>query len=184
MAVEARDGLRILGVDPGSRITGYGIIDAWGQRMRYVDCGVIRIQTESLPERLGVIFAGMSELIARHRPQTLAIEQVFVNRNVDSAMKLGQARGAAICAGVHVGLTVTEYTPRAVKKAIVGNGGADKIQVQHMVTALLELPDTPQADAADALGLAVCHAHHAASAARIAQAGGIPIRRARGGRWR
>ena len=174
--------MRILGIDPGSRITGYGIIDAAGHRMGFVDCGVIRMGADPLPERLGVIFKGVQELIARHRPDALSIEQVFVNRNVDSAMKLGQARGAAICAGVHSGLTVAEYTPRAVKKAIVGNGGADKIQVQHMIAALLELPRKPQADAADALGLAVCHAYHAVSAARIAQAHPIQAAQIRGRR--
>lgn len=171
--------MRILGIDPGSRITGYGIIDAEGQRLQFVDCGVIRTRSEDLPERLGVIFDGLSELISERKPDALSIEQVFVNRNVDSAMKLGQARGAAICAGVHAGVAVAEYTPRAVKKAIVGNGGADKIQVQHMVAALLELPQKPQADAADALGLAICHAWHAAGAVRIPQ-----VTRARGGRWR
>ena len=171
--------VRILGIDPGSRITGYGIIDAEGQRMRFVDCGVIRARSDHMPERLGIIFQGIRELIAGRNPGEMAIEQVFVNRNVDSALKLGQARGAAICAGVNAGLDVAEYTPRAVKKAIVGTGGADKVQVQHMVSALLELPRKPQADAADALAMAICHAHHVAAVVRIPQ-----VSRARGGRWR
>lgn len=152
---------RILGIDPGSRITGYGVVDWDGSGHRYVDSGCIRVPDGPLADRLGVIFESVRQLVASHRPEQLAIERVFVNRNADSALKLGQARGAAICAGVVEGLPVSEYTPREIKLAIVGRGGADKVQVQHMVKALLELNATPQADAADALAVALCHSHTA-----------------------
>lgn len=148
---------RILGIDPGSRITGYGIIEAVGGRNTYVASGCVRIEATALPERLKIIFDAVSELVSRYDPEEMAIESVFVRRNADSALKLGQARGAAICAGVNGALAVSEYSPREIKQAIVGRGGADKEQVQHMVRALLGLSDTPQADAADALAVALCH---------------------------
>lgn len=151
--------IRILGIDPGSRITGYGVIDVKGNHSRYVTSGCIRIKADDWGERLGTIFTGLGTIINEFKPQEFAIEQVFMHRNADSALKLGQARGAAICAGVHNMLPLAEYSARAIKQAIVGKGGAAKTQVQHMVKVLLNLNDTPQEDAADALAVALCHAH-------------------------
>jgi crossover junction endodeoxyribonuclease RuvC len=150
---------RIIGIDPGSIKTGYGIIDVDGGHNVYVDSGCIRIQGDSLPDRLKIIFSSIDELLKTFQPNVMAIEQVFMHRNADSALKLGQARGAAICAGVIHSLPVSEYTPRAVKQSVVGKGGAAKEQVQHMVKTLLALSSTPQEDAADALAIALCHAH-------------------------
>lgn len=158
---------RILGIDPGSRVTGYGIIDQDGRHMAYVASGCIRASGESLPERLGVIFAGVNAIIHEFLPEEMAIEQVFMNKNADSALKLGQARGAAICASVHSKLPVDEYAARAIKQAVVGKGGATKEQVQHMVCVLLSLSKKPQSDAADALGVAVCHGHHSQTLRRL-----------------
>jgi crossover junction endodeoxyribonuclease RuvC len=159
--------IRILGIDPGSRITGYGVIDQDGQHIHYVASGCVRAQGESLAERLGIIFAGVSQIILEHQPQEMAIEQVFMNKNADSALKLGQARGAAICAGVQAGVPVEEYAARQIKQAVVGRGGATKEQVQHMMCVLLSLQKTPPSDAADALGVAVCHGHHRETRARM-----------------
>ena len=128
-------------------------------RLSYVTSGCIRVQGETLPERLKSIFNSVSEIVNDYRPDEMAIEQVFVKSNVDSALKLGQARGAAICAGVTRALDVFEYTPTQIKQAIVGKGHADKAQVQFMVRALLNLPGLPQQDAADALACALCHRH-------------------------
>jgi crossover junction endodeoxyribonuclease RuvC len=152
--------VRLLGIDPGSRITGYGILDMDGPRSRYVASGCI--QTDSarpLPERLKTIFEGVAGVIREYQPAEAAAEQVFMHRNPDSALKLGQARGAALCAVVMAGLPVSEYAPRAIKQAVVGSGAADKAQVQRMVALLLDLPQSPQADAADALAVAICHGH-------------------------
>ncbi len=160
-------GLRILGVDPGSRITGYALLDVDGQRLAAVDYGVVRTTDSPFAERLGEIFSGLSEVIAQGRPACLAIENVFVHRNAGSALKLGQARGAAICAAVQAGLPVSEYSPSEIKQAVVGTGRADKAQVQHMVSALLGLKAQPRADAADALAVAVCHGHVGATRARM-----------------
>lgn len=151
---------RILGIDPGSRVTGYGIVDQDGQRIQYVASGCIRTRSDALAERLGVIFEGVTRIIAEFQPGELAIERVFLNKNADSALKLGQARGAAICAGVQQGLPVDEYAAREIKQAIVGTGAADKAQVQHMIRVLLGLRAAPPSDAADALGVAICHGHH------------------------
>lgn len=164
--------IRILGIDPGSRITGYGIIDSDGRSSRHVASGCIRVEGESLPERLGMIFREVSAVVGEHMTKAdgameMAIENVFVSKNASSALKLGQARGAAICAGVTRALTVAEYTPREVKLAIVGTGGADKAQVQHMVRMLLGLKGPIQADTADALAVALCHAHTGATLARM-----------------
>lgn len=159
----------ILGIDPGSRTTGYGIVSEQAGQCEYVTSGCIRLGSGPLPERLKLIFDGLSELIGRYRPEILSIEQVFLARNPDSALKLGQARGAAIVAAVHADMQVHEYTARQIKQSVVGTGAADKAQVQHMVTQLLGLSGTPQADAADALAAALCHAH---SAALNAQLGG------------
>ena len=153
---------RILGIDPGSRLTGFGIIDVDGRRQTYVTSGCIRVKADDLSGKLGIIFDGVCQLCDTHRPDMFAIERVFMHRNADSALKLGQARGAAICAAVTRQLPVSEYTPTQIKLAIVGRGHADKQQVQHMVRVLLSLPGTPSSDAADALGAALCHANHQA----------------------
>lgn len=158
---------RILGIDPGSRITGYGLIDCHGGRLTYVDCGVVSAGTGPFPDRLRAIFDGLTELIGRHAPAEVAVEKVFVSRNAESALKLGQARGAAICAAVQSGLPVGEYAATRIKQAVVGRGAADKRQVQHMVCALLGLREAVKADAADALAVAVCHAHESRTAARL-----------------
>lgn len=151
----------ILGIDPGSRITGYGLIDAQKQKYVYLASGCVRVTAEALGQRLLQIFEGLQHVIAQYQPVVCAIEQVFVHRNVDSALKLGQARGVAMVASSYHGLEIGEYTPRQIKQAVVGYGGADKTQVQHMVKTLLSLNATPQADAADALAVAICHSHHA-----------------------
>jgi crossover junction endodeoxyribonuclease RuvC len=150
----------ILGIDPGSRLTGYGVVRQVGMKFEYVASGCIRLTTtDLLPERLLDIFNGVSEIISQTQPTIFAIEQVFMARNADSALKLGQARGAAIVAAKHAGLEVYEYSARQVKQSVVGTGAADKAQVQHMVRTLLKLPANPQADAADALAVALCHGH-------------------------
>lgn len=161
----------ILGVDPGSRITGYGIIRVTGRQTAYLDSGCIRVGERPMAERLQVIFQGLATLIAEFRPDEFAIEQVFMARNPDSALKLGQARGVAIVSAANSGLAVHEYSARQVKQAVVGKGGADKSQVQHMVQAILGLARKPQADAADALAIALCHAHMSQSVARLTGGG-------------
>jgi crossover junction endodeoxyribonuclease RuvC len=150
---------RILGIDPGSLITGYGVIDIDGRRSVHVASGCFELHGDELPVRLKRIFDGLREVVRSHRPDEMAIEQVFMHRNADSALKLGQARGAAICAGMDLALPVFEYSARQVKQAIVGRGGAAKTQVQHMVRILLSLTSIPQADTADALAVALCHGH-------------------------
>ena len=152
--------IRVLGIDPGSLMTGYGIIVVQGNKNTFVDCGFIETSSKDpLAERLKTIFAGITGLIRQYEPDQMAIEQVFVHRNAGSALKLGQARGAAICAAAVAGLTVSEYSPRTIKQAVVGRGSADKTQVQHMIKALLSLPEPPLADSADALAVALCHGH-------------------------
>ncbi|MGA9421425.1 MAG: crossover junction endodeoxyribonuclease RuvC [Rhodanobacteraceae bacterium] len=164
--------VRIMGIDPGSRCTGVGIIDVSGAgSSRHVfNTGLRLLDNDSFPLRLKQIFDELCAIIDAHRPNEVAIERVFMARNPDSALKLGQARGAAICAVVTRGLVVTEYAAREVKQAVVGGGAADKRQVQHMVGVLLNLEDKLQADAADALALALAHAHTRASTERL----GIP----------
>jgi crossover junction endodeoxyribonuclease RuvC len=163
---------RILGIDPGSQRTGVGIIDSDAVgASRHVFHGALQLlANETFPLRLKQIFDEICALIAEHRPNEVAIEKVFMARNPDSALKLGQARGAAICAVVHSGLPVTEYAAKEIKQAVVGSGGADKAQIQHMVGVLLNIPQKMQADAADALAVALTHAHTRASVNRI----GIP----------
>jgi crossover junction endodeoxyribonuclease RuvC len=158
----------ILGVDPGSRKTGFGIINVNGNHHEYVTSGVIRLPDAELPERLKVIFDSLIEIIETHCPQCVAVEQVFMAKNAGSALKLGQARGAAITACVTQGLEVAEYSARQIKQAVVGTGAAKKEQVQHMVKTLLNLPAAPQEDAADALGAAICHAHSQATLVNLA----------------
>jgi crossover junction endodeoxyribonuclease RuvC len=159
----------ILGVDPGSRKTGYGIINVNGSQHDYVTSGVIRLPTDrELPERLKVIFDNLTEIIETHCPQQVAVEQVFMSNNPGSALKLGQARGAAIVACVTQNMEVAEYSARQIKQAVVGTGAATKEQVQHMVKTLLRLPAMPQEDAADALAAAICHANTQASLINLA----------------
>lgn len=147
----------VLGIDPGSRVTGYGVIDVQGNRLSYVDCGCIRSEGGALPARLKKIFDGVLQLVETHQPSQVAIEEVFVGRNAASALKLGQARGAAMAACLQFKLEVSEYSARQVKQAVVGTGAAQKGQVQHMVKALLGISDTLAEDAADALAVAICH---------------------------
>lgn len=159
--------IRIIGIDPGSRITGFGIIDSDGRQSRHVASGCLIIAGENLAGRLDVIFREVNALIEAHQPNELAIEEVFMARNAASALKLGHARGAAICAGVSHGLSVAEYSARKIKQAVVGRGGAEKTQIQHMVRHLLALTESPRTDAADALAVALCHAHTSSTLARI-----------------
>lgn len=151
--------LRILGVDPGSRVTGYGLIEVEGARSRHLAHGCIRCESGELCDRLLRIHTELSLVIAAHAPDEVAIESVFVNRNVSSALVLGQARGVAILAVASNGLHLSEYAPAQVKSAVVGHGRAEKAQIQHMVCMLLKLDKAPPADAADALAVAICHAH-------------------------
>lgn len=151
--------LRILGIDPGSRITGYGVVEVQGARSRSVAYGVIKLPEGPLEQRLLRLLTGLRALIVEHRPDEVAMEQVFVRRNVASALVLGQARGAALCAVAEAGLPLHEYAPASIKQAIAGSGRAEKPQVQRMVKILLNLPATPGEDAADALACALCHAH-------------------------
>lgn len=161
---------RILGIDPGSRSTGFGVIDESGDGPIYVTSGCVRINAELFPDRLKQIYDGIQGIVAEYRPAQLAIEQVFMHKNADSALKLGQARGAAICAGLAHDLRVFEYSARQVKQALVGKGNAAKPQVQHMVKILLALQGTIQLDASDALGVALCHLHHQQTARRLQRA--------------
>jgi crossover junction endodeoxyribonuclease RuvC len=157
---------RILGIDPGSRTTGYGIIDKNGSRIGFVTCGTIRTTNGwALSERLLEIFEGLMQVIDQHQPDVTAVEDLFVAHNPRSALKLGQARGVAVLAAVKNGMLVHDYSPRAVKQAVAGYGHAEKEQVQHMVCALLELSSSPSSDAADALAVASCHANQMAIAA-------------------
>src|SRR5206468_9030380 len=151
--------VRILGIDPGLRVTGFGIIEKNGASLVYIASGCIKSGDAELPDRLKIILENLREVIAKHRPQQIALEKVFVNVNPASTLALGQARGTAICAAVDAGLPVSEYTALQVKQAVVGNGHASKEQVQHMVKRLLSLAGAPSADAADALACAICHAH-------------------------
>ncbi|MEE4136318.1 MAG: crossover junction endodeoxyribonuclease RuvC [Desulforhopalus sp.] len=151
---------RILGIDPGSRVTGYGLVDADRGRLLFVACGVVKTTArQPLAYRLNEIFEGINEVVQLHRPVIAAVEEVFLATNPRSALKLGHARGAAVVAAMQNGLTVYDYSPRAIKKGVVGYGQAGKSQVQHMVRVLLGLSGAPSADAADALAVAICHAN-------------------------
>lgn len=148
----------VLGIDPGSRKTGFGLVQNVGGSLSYVSSGVIRIPTElSLPERLQCIFENVCEIVEQYQPDEAAVESVFMSKSAGSALKLGQARGAAIVAASSKGVIISEYEARKVKQSVVGTGAADKLQVQHMVKTLLKLPKSPQEDAADALAVALCH---------------------------
>ena len=158
----------ILGIDPGSRVTGYGIIRAVGNRQDYIASGCIKTTDKStLPERLDVILRGVSQLIDEYSPDEIAIERIFMARSAESALKLGHARGVAIVAAVNQGLQIHEYEARKVKQAVVGSGAATKSQIQHMVMTLLKLPERPQSDAADALAIAICHVNTQYNLARM-----------------
>ncbi|MES1944427.1 crossover junction endodeoxyribonuclease RuvC [Salinisphaera sp. PC39] len=161
---------RILGIDPGSVITGYGVIETEGGAS-LCEAGCLRLPDAPFPERLARIFDGLRAVIREWSPEEMAVEDVFVSRNPASALKLGQARGAAICAGAAAGLPIAEYSPAKIKQAIVGRGAADKRQVQHMVRMLLNVREPLQADAADAVAVALCHLHHRQTATRMAARG-------------
>ena len=164
--------VRILGIDPGLRVTGFGVLEKSGQKLAYVTSGCIRTdQDADLPERIRTILEGLSQLISEIRPHQVAVEKVFVNVNPQSTLLLGQARGAAICAAVIGNLPVAEYTALQVKQAVVGNGHARKEQVQEMVRRLLRLPGDPSPDAADALACAICHAHGGQGLGKLATSG-------------
>jgi len=152
------ESVRILGIDPGSQITGFGIIEASVNRTLLVGRGTVRTAGGEHIGRLEQIFRGLIKVVEEYRPQEIAIERVFMHRNPDSALKLGQARSAALCATFDAGVPIHEYAARQVKQSVVGNGGADKAQIQHMVRLLLSIRDELQADAADALAVALCHA--------------------------
>jgi crossover junction endodeoxyribonuclease RuvC len=166
--------MRILGIDPGLQTTGFGVIDAEGSQLRYVASGTIRTQSAQradLPARLKLLFDGIHEVVARYQPQLAVVEIVFVNVNPQATLLLGQARGACLTALVSADLPVAEYTALQMKKAVAGHGKAAKAQVQEMVKRLLNLPGLPGPDAADALGLAIMHAHAARSLALLETAG-------------
>ncbi|WP_072281518.1 crossover junction endodeoxyribonuclease RuvC [Rappaport israeli] len=163
--------IRILGIDPGSLVTGYGIVDVCGAQSRYVDSGCIRLAKEEMPVRLMQIHQGIEWLIEHYQPQEFAIESIFVHKNPNSALKLGQARGVAICAAVLAQLPISEYSARSIKQAVVGKGSAEKSQVQHMIKILLNRTGTIQSDAADALAVALTHGHHLQTHKRQQQAG-------------
>jgi len=152
--------MRILGIDPGSRITGYGVIATNGHEIGFVACGTIRTGDETdFSRRLLTIFHDLGEVIRLHQPSVAAVEDIFIDRNPRSALKLGHARGAAVVAALHNNLEVFDYPARQVKQSVAGYGQAEKSQVQHMVCSLLQLSSTPSKDAADALAVAICHAH-------------------------
>jgi crossover junction endodeoxyribonuclease RuvC len=159
----------ILGIDPGSIKTGFGVISHQGGRSEYVASGIIRLPKLSMPERLKVIFDSVTEIVQQYSPDELSIEEVFMARDAKAAIKLGQARGVAIVACVNHSMPVYEYAAKSIKQAVVGTGSADKKQVQHMVKSLLKLPAAPKEDAADALAAALCHAHTQQSMIRIAR---------------
>jgi len=162
--------MRILGVDPGSRITGFGIIESQGGRLSHVAHGCIKAGNGELPDKLYQLFSGISGVITEHKPDEIAVEDVFMAKNAASALKLGQARGALIAACAHAGLPLQSYSPTATKQAVVGFGRAEKGQMQHMVKLVLGLHDGIQEDAADALGVAICHAHHVPMRRKLAAA--------------
>jgi len=174
MPPQPRLGHRILGIDPGSRSTGFGVIDTNGARSVRVAGGCIRVDRLPWPQRLRELFDGIAQVVAEYRPHEMAVEQLIFARDATAALKLGQARGAVLCAGLKENMPVHEYSPKSVKLAVVGTGGAEKAQVQHMVRLLLSLPETPPEDEADALALALCHAHSM----------GIPARRRVAASWR
>lgn len=169
MRPELAERQRILGIDPGSRLTGFGVIDFTRDTARYVASGSIESANGEFSERLKLIFNSVSEIVAEYRPNVVAIETVFVHKSAGSALKLGHARSAAICATFRYDVEVREYAPRAIKQALVGTGSASKEQVMHMVVAMLKLQGAPAADAGDALAAALCHGHHRKLASRLGE---------------
>ncbi len=169
----------VLGIDPGSRKTGYGLINAVGSKLSYIDSGVIRLPDADLPERLKLIASRLNEVIHEYSPQVASVEQVFLSNNASSALKLGQARGAAIVAAVQNDLPVSEYSARQIKQSVVGKGAADKDQVQYMVRLLLKLDFNLKEDAADALAAAICHAHTQQTLIKMSGAKSVRRRRVR-----
>ncbi len=167
------DRQRILGIDPGSRVTGFGVVDFSDDRARYVASGVISSLDGDFPGRLRQIYEAVQAVAVEYAPDIVAIESVFMHRNAGSALKLGQARSAALCATFALDVDVYEYAPREIKLAVVGNGGATKAQVQHMIAALLGLERPPAADAADALAAAICHGHHRRLQGRLSAGAGL-----------
>lgn len=174
---------RILGVDPGSRKTGFGIIELQGRQIKHVINGRLLVGDGDFADRLKQIFDGLSDLIERYQPEIMAIEKVFLHKNADSALKLGQARGAAICAAVNHNLLVHEYSATQIKKAVVGNGHAKKDQVQYMMSVMLQLAEPPAEDAADALACAITHANHSSLGIANKLPEGMRTSRRRGGRY-
>jgi crossover junction endodeoxyribonuclease RuvC len=167
----------ILGIDPGSRVCGYGIINVTGNKLEYISSGCIKVADLPFTERLQTIFEGVTEIIERFQPDEVALEEIFVGKSAVSALKLGQARGAVIVACTNLKMPVHEYPPNQIKKALVGKGRADKIQMQHMVTSILNLSAAPQKDASDALCVAVCHVHTQSSLIKISGVEGSRRRR-------
>jgi crossover junction endodeoxyribonuclease RuvC len=161
------DKKRILGIDPGSRLTGFGVLDFEGDKASYVASGTIKSPDGSFPDRLKKIFDSVSDVVAQYQPDIVAIESVFMAKNAGSALKLGHARSAAICATFAFDIEVFEYAPREIKQAVVGTGSASKDQVAHMVVSLLQLDGAPASDAADALAAAICHGHQRHMQARL-----------------
>lgn len=161
------DKRRILGIDPGSRLTGFGVLDFDGARPTYVASGTVRSPDGEFPDRLRQIFLSVGEIVGEYQPDIVAIESVFMARNAGSALKLGHARSAALCATFAFDVEVFEYAPREIKQAVVGTGSASKEQVQHMVVSLLQLEGVPSSDAADALAAALCHGHQRALRSRL-----------------
>jgi crossover junction endodeoxyribonuclease RuvC len=159
--------MRIIGVDPGSRITGIGIVESDGRYSKHIFSTCIRLGNDPFPQRLGRIYKEIELILQKYQPQQMAIEDVFLSKNPSSALKLGQARGAAICATVMQNIPVFEYSAREIKQALVGKGSADKLQVQHMVKLLLNLQGKIQEDTADGLAIALSHAHVGATKARL-----------------
>ena len=168
---------RILGIDPGSRKTGFGVLDFTGDEPAYVASGVVSSAEGSFPDRLRQIFTAVGEIVVEYRPHVVAIESVFMHKNAGSALKLGHARSAALCATFGYDVDVYEYAPREIKQAIVGTGAATKEQVQHMVISLLRLDAPPSLDAADALAAALCHGHQHRVRARLAMGGAAVLPR-------
>ena len=162
------DSQRILGIDPGSRLTGFGVLDFAGDKATYVTSGSIASAKGEFSDRLKLIFRSVSEIVSEYKPDIVAIESVFVHKNPGSALKLGHARSAAICATFEHDVVVFEYAPREIKQAVVGTGNASKEQIQHMVIAILNLQGSPSPDAADALATALCHGNRNALSSRLA----------------
>ena len=170
MGIDRVKAVRIVGIDPGSRVTGYGIIECVGNRQRVIAYGRIRTDAGELPQRLLQIQQELAAVLREHRPDEAAVEQVFVKRNVAAAIVLGQARGVAICTVAAAGVKLAEYAPAQIKSAVTGNGRAEKHQIQQMVKIILKLAEAPATDAADALAIALCHAHRRGTAAALARA--------------